>query len=191
MKLSLGPDVLSLLLPHRRPMAMVDRVDSYSRPQLKATKLISANDPVFDGHFPGLHLWPGGLTIEGLAQAANVLTAIMALEDAANARGEPRDGVVRALCDLERRFKLEAAPSADAQALERQLSTDPLARMGFTTRIDIKLLRPVFAGQQMTYDVTLTHVAQGMGRFDVSATVEGAVVASGSLTGAAGWQPGE
>ena len=188
MKLLLGPDVLALLLPHRRPMVMVDRVDSYERPRLTATKLISANDPIFEGHFPGLHLWPGGLTIEGLAQAANVLTAIMALEDAAVAAGKPVDVVVRGLCDLERRFKLETKATTEGESLERQLSVDPLARMGFTTRIDVKLLRPVFAGQVLTYDVTLTHVAQGMGRFDVGAAVDGVPVAAGSLTGAAGWQ---
>ena len=189
MKLSLGPDVIAALIPHRRPMAMVDRVTGYSRPRLTAIKLVSANDPVFAGHFPGLHLWPGGLTIEGLAQAANLLTAVMALEDMATAKGDAPEGVVRALTDLERRFKLEAASTPDATALVAALGTDPLARMGFTTRIDVKLLRPVFAGQQLEYEVALTHVAQGMGRFDVTAIVEGALVATGTLTGAAGWEP--
>lgn len=187
MKLSLGPDVIARLLPHRRPFVMVDRVETYERPRLRASKLISSNEPVFDGHFPNLHLWPGALTIEGLAQTANLLTVIMALEDASAMRGAAAEPTVRALEGLERRFTLQATATPATDALERELETDPLSRMGFTTRIDVKLTRPVFAGHRLVYEVELTHVASGMGRFDVAATVDGVVVAEGSMTGAATW----
>ena len=61
------------LIPHRRPLIMVDRVRGFElgeRPTLWASRNISSNEPVFDGHFPGLHLWPGIYTQEGLGQSA-------------------------------------------------------------------------------------------------------------------------
>src|SRR5690606_29174491 len=66
-RLELGPDVIERLIPHRRPLIMVDRVRGFElgeRPTLWATRNVSANEPVFDGHFPGLHIWPGIYTQE-------------------------------------------------------------------------------------------------------------------------------
>ena len=48
--LSLGPDVVTRLLPHRRPFLMVDSIEGYSRaprPTLSAARMVSANEPVF------------------------------------------------------------------------------------------------------------------------------------------------
>src|SRR5262249_30324140 len=77
--LSLGPDTIQRLPPHGRPFLMVDTVEGYERaphPTLLAARHVSANEPVFEGHFPGLHLWPGVYTIEGLGQSANLLLVI-------------------------------------------------------------------------------------------------------------------
>ncbi|MBI2375545.1 MAG: hypothetical protein HYV07_16235 [Deltaproteobacteria bacterium] len=70
-EVKLGPDVVQRLLPHRRPLLMVDRVDAYRSdpPSVRASRFISANEPVFEGHFPGLSIWPGIYTIEGLGQS--------------------------------------------------------------------------------------------------------------------------
>ena len=78
-KLALGADVVQMLLPHRRPFLLVDAIDAIvlgPRPMLCAHKMVSANEPVFEGHFPGLSLWPGVYTIEGLGQTTNLLNLI-------------------------------------------------------------------------------------------------------------------
>ena len=79
--LRLGPDVISQIIPHRRPLVMVDAVVAYRHapaPTLWARRQISANEDIFTGHFPGYHLWPGVYTIEGLGQST-LICAIIAL----------------------------------------------------------------------------------------------------------------
>jgi beta-hydroxyacyl-ACP dehydratase FabZ len=67
------------ILPHRYPFLLVDRVisiepgpDEKSRVGRKivAMKNLTANEPFFQGHFPGLPIMPGVLQIEAMAQAA-------------------------------------------------------------------------------------------------------------------------
>ena len=51
-KLALGADVVQMLLPHRRPFLLVDGIDAIvlsPRPMLRAHKMVSANEPVFEG----------------------------------------------------------------------------------------------------------------------------------------------
>ena len=50
----------------------------------------------------------------------------------------------------------------------------------------MKLLHPVFPGQQLTYAVRWTQEFGNLARFDVEATVDSTTVARGSLTGAHG-----
>src|SRR6478672_7076953 len=58
---------------------MVDRIEAYEdgeQPTIFTSRNISSNEPIFDGHFPGLHLWPGVYTIEGLLQSSALLHII-------------------------------------------------------------------------------------------------------------------
>ncbi len=62
------------LIPHRPPMRFVDRVtECEPLKRIVAERDISADDPVFLGHFPGSPVLPGVHQIEGLAQAAAVM----------------------------------------------------------------------------------------------------------------------
>ena len=62
------------VLPHRYPLLLVDRVLSIEpRRRIVATKCVSFNEQVFQGHFPGRPVFPGVLLIEGLAQAGGLL----------------------------------------------------------------------------------------------------------------------
>jgi UDP-3-O-[3-hydroxymyristoyl] N-acetylglucosamine deacetylase/3-hydroxyacyl-[acyl-carrier-protein] dehydratase len=61
------------LLPHRYPMLMLDRVVKVEAMRITAVKNISANEPFFQGHFPGHPIMPGVLQLETMAQAAGLL----------------------------------------------------------------------------------------------------------------------
>lgn len=57
------------ILPHRYPFLLVDRILELE-PMVRAVgyKNITANEPVFTGHFPGNPLLPGVYMIEAMAQ---------------------------------------------------------------------------------------------------------------------------
>ena len=61
-------------LPHRYPMLMIDRVlECEPGKRIVALKNVSANEPYFAGHFPGMPIMPGVLVLEAMAQAAAIL----------------------------------------------------------------------------------------------------------------------
>lgn len=62
------------LLPHRYPFLMVDRMYDMDRDEsCIGIKNVTANEPFFQGHFPGFPVMPGVMIIEGLAQTAGAL----------------------------------------------------------------------------------------------------------------------
>ena len=62
------------LLPHRYPMLLVDKVlECDDEKWIVAVKNVTANEPFFQGHFPGQPVMPGVLQLEAMAQAAGVL----------------------------------------------------------------------------------------------------------------------
>ncbi len=64
------------ILPHRFPFLLVDRVvEIEPGKRVKAYKNVSANEPFFEGHFPGMPVMPGVLQIEALAQTSAFLTS--------------------------------------------------------------------------------------------------------------------
>ena len=63
------------ILPHRYPFLLVDRVDEVGAERILARKLVTRNEPHFNGHFPGHPVMPGVLIIEALAQAGALLAA--------------------------------------------------------------------------------------------------------------------
>ena len=61
-------------LPHRYPFLLVDRVlELVEGEYIVAIKNISANEDVFNGHFPEAPIFPGVMIIEALAQASGIL----------------------------------------------------------------------------------------------------------------------
>ena len=71
----LGQREIRGLLPHRFPMLMVDRIVEISPDRKSAVgiKCVSANEPFFQGHFPGHPIMPGVLIIEAMAQVGGML----------------------------------------------------------------------------------------------------------------------
>jgi 3-hydroxyacyl-[acyl-carrier-protein] dehydratase len=65
-------DVLALL-PHRYPFLMVDSIlEIVPRESAVAIKNLSHGEPVFQGHFPGMPIFPGVLQLECIAQTAGL-----------------------------------------------------------------------------------------------------------------------
>lgn len=69
---------ISQILPHRYPMLMVDRILEISDDSIVGIKNVTANEPHFNGHFPGFPVMPGVLIVEAMAQAAGILVAKLA-----------------------------------------------------------------------------------------------------------------
>ena len=66
------------LLPHRYPVALVDRVVLHEPGQRAvAIKNVTLNEPQFQGHFPGRPLMPGVLIVEAMAQVGGLIVAQM------------------------------------------------------------------------------------------------------------------
>jgi 3-hydroxyacyl-[acyl-carrier-protein] dehydratase len=191
--LSLGPDTIQRLIPHRRPFLMVDTVEAYERgprPILHAARHVSANEPVFEGHFPGLHLWPGVYTIEGMGQSANLLHIVWSLEKRWEEHGGAADDLLAALRNLDLGYRLQPGyrPELSARLVE-VLGDGPAAaaaRIGLSAAVDVKLLAPVFAGQRIDYRVTQTVLLDSIVRFEVEASVAGKAVARGVMTSTTG-----
>jgi beta-hydroxyacyl-ACP dehydratase FabZ len=66
---------IQAVLPHRYPFLLVDCVDSLTEDRIVARKMVSVNEPFFQGHFPGNPIMPGVLIVEALAQAGALLAA--------------------------------------------------------------------------------------------------------------------
>ncbi|MBC8076127.1 MAG: 3-hydroxyacyl-ACP dehydratase FabZ [Chloroflexales bacterium] len=69
----LSIDEIMKILPHRYPFLLLDRVLELE-PGVRAVaeKLVTINEPFFQGHFPAYPLMPGVLQLEALAQAGAV-----------------------------------------------------------------------------------------------------------------------
>jgi 3-hydroxyacyl-[acyl-carrier-protein] dehydratase len=62
------------ILPHRYPMLLIDRITAFEPMKSAAGyKNLTANEPFFQGHFPGNPLMPGVLIIEALAQLGGTI----------------------------------------------------------------------------------------------------------------------
>jgi 3-hydroxyacyl-[acyl-carrier-protein] dehydratase len=72
---SMDITAIQAALPHRYPFLLVDRVDELGPDRIVARKMVSANEPFFQGHFPGHPVMPGVLIVEAMAQAGALLAA--------------------------------------------------------------------------------------------------------------------
>jgi len=68
------------ILPHRYPFLMVDKITEIEfGKRAVGIKNVTANEPFFQGHFPGKPIMPGVLIVEAMAQVGAV--AILGTEE--------------------------------------------------------------------------------------------------------------
>ena len=61
-------------LPHRYPFLLIDRVTAINPGErIEGYKNVTANEELFNGHFPGRPILPGVLILEAMAQLSGVL----------------------------------------------------------------------------------------------------------------------
>ena len=66
-------DEIREIIPHRYPFLLIDKVtDMEIGISVTAIKNVTANEPFFQGHFPGNPIMPGVLIVEALAQATGI-----------------------------------------------------------------------------------------------------------------------
>lgn len=68
-------------LPHRYPFLLIDRITGGTvGKSVTAVKNVTANEPFFQGHFPGRPVMPGVLVIEAMAQAGGILSHVTMID---------------------------------------------------------------------------------------------------------------
>lgn len=68
---------IAKILPHRYPFLLVDRITELEiGKRAVGIKNVTANEPFFQGHFPGNPVMPGVLIIEAMAQVGGVLARL-------------------------------------------------------------------------------------------------------------------
>ena len=66
--------LIQRILPHRYPFLLIDRVlELETGKYCKALKNITANESLFQGHFPQQAVFPGVLMVEAMAQTAGIV----------------------------------------------------------------------------------------------------------------------
>lgn len=69
-------EAIQKIIPHRYPFLLIDKVVGLDLNNhfIKASRFISAEDPIFAGHFPDNPVYPGVLQIEMMAQCGLCLS---------------------------------------------------------------------------------------------------------------------
>jgi len=77
MELPLRYEEIIKILPHRYPFLLVDRITELEQgKRVVGLKNVTANEPFFQGHFPGNPIMPGVLIIEAMAQVGGILARL-------------------------------------------------------------------------------------------------------------------
>ncbi|KNF09694.1 3-hydroxyacyl-[acyl-carrier-protein] dehydratase FabZ [Gottschalkia purinilytica] len=102
------------LIPHRYPFLLVDKVVEIEEgKRAVGIKNVAANEPFFQGHFPGNPIMPGVLIVEAMAQVGAV--TLMTIE--------------------ENREKLAVFTGIDGVRIKKQV------RPGDTLRMEVELVK--------------------------------------------------
>ena len=69
--------LIQRIIPHRYPFLLIDKVQDIVIDQsCVGIKNVTYNEPQFQGHFPGMPIFPGVMIIEAMAQTSGVLVGL-------------------------------------------------------------------------------------------------------------------
>jgi 3-hydroxyacyl-[acyl-carrier-protein] dehydratase len=122
------------ILPHRYPFLLVDGIlEMEPKKRIIGIKNVSANEPYFQGHFPGKPIMPGVLILESMAQTGgllllqevpdreNKLLYFVAIDNARFRRPVVPGGT---FCKLEGRASVDGALAAEATLMCMMVDRD-------------------------------------------------------------------
>jgi 3-hydroxyacyl-[acyl-carrier-protein] dehydratase len=70
-------DLIQRIIPHRYPFLLIDKVrDVVANKSCVGIKNVTYNEPQFQGHFPGMPIFPGVMIIEAMAQTSGILVGL-------------------------------------------------------------------------------------------------------------------
>ncbi len=70
-------ELIKRCIPHRYPFLLIDRVEEIVADQSAVgIKMVTFNEPQFQGHFPDTPIFPGVMIIEAMAQSAAVMAML-------------------------------------------------------------------------------------------------------------------
>jgi len=70
-------DLIMRIIPHRYPFLLIDKVRDIQVPHAcVGIKNVTFNEPQFQGHFPGMPIFPGVMIIEAMAQTSGILVGL-------------------------------------------------------------------------------------------------------------------
>ena len=95
-------------IPHRPPFLFLDEILEYEQGRIVCQKTFHADEPFFQGHYPGFPLVPGVLLCESAMQAGALLLAKMFEEEGGNGPLSEKMPVVAKMGEV--RFKQMIRP---------------------------------------------------------------------------------
>jgi 3-hydroxyacyl-[acyl-carrier-protein] dehydratase len=121
-RVSIGRDGIERLIPHRDPFLLLDEITEIGleAKSLGGRRHVSAEDPVFRGHFPGDPIYPGALQLEMVGQLGLCLMHFLAAGSTEIAP-DARPANVRALKVHEAQFLAPVAPASDLTLLSQAI----------------------------------------------------------------------
>jgi len=100
-------------IPHRPPFLFLDEILEYEQGRIVCQKTFRADEPFFQGHYPGFPLVPGVLLCESAMQAGALLLAKMFEEEASDGSLREKMPVVAKMGEV--RFKQMIRPNDTVQ----------------------------------------------------------------------------
>ena len=128
-RVDVAREQIEQILPHRSPFLFVDAVRELDAGKRILAELeLRADEPHFEGHFPGRPIMPGVLIAEALAQTSGLLLALSAME-----RGEEPAGKMFYLARADVKWTEPAEPGQTLE-LEAQLQRELGPLVAFKVR---------------------------------------------------------